>query len=50
MNKEIGDDMKKRKNILDVLAITDTPIDLYKISNENELEYMILDIERVIRI
>ena len=39
----------KRSDMLDILAITDDPMELYQISNELELDYMIPDIERVIR-
>lgn len=39
----------KRKEILQILSVTDEPMELYKVSNEYELEYMIPDIERIIR-
>jgi len=39
----------KKADIIAVLSMTDTPMDLYQISNELELLDLIPDIERVIR-
>lgn len=41
--------MRKKDLTLEILSITDDPMELYQISNESELQYHIQDIERVIR-